>query len=62
MSIFYATMIISTILASHAEHDWLSYDETAECTSETDGLVTFRFISAAGDVITGVESRPDNIK
>jgi hypothetical protein len=24
--------------------------------------VTFRFISGVGDVITGVESRPDNIK
>jgi hypothetical protein len=47
--------------AGHTDHEWTSYDDTAECTSEDNTFVTFIFVTGAGDIIPGVDSRPDNI-
>lgn len=48
--------------AFHAEHDWLSYDATATCTSQTEDLVTYDFIAGVGNIVPGINSRPDDIK
>jgi len=55
------SILAQRVVADHSDHVWKDYDETAECTSEDDTFVTFIFVSGAGDIIPGLDSRPDNI-
>jgi hypothetical protein len=48
--------------AFHVEHNWASYDETATCTSQSEDLVTYAFTPGVGNIVPGINSRPDDIK
>ena len=56
------SQLLSPATAFHAEHNWASYDETASCTSKSENLVKYEFTPGIGNIVPGIDSRPDSIK